>query len=116
MPARCHQSLCSGYRARIPGHVWNVLAKLVAFVGDHQHVVIRYILGEGRNLLLDLLMAAVGTAAADLILVCPLLDDFRLETVGGPTQCRRISEIIRLSTVDQKPAPPPLPDEILGQG
>src|SRR5690606_30233905 len=116
MPARWHQSLCSGYRPRIPGHVWNVLAKLVAFVGDHQHVVIRYILGEGRNLLLDLLMAAVGTAAADLILVRSLLNDFRPETVGSPTQCRCVSEIIRLGAMDEKPAPPALPNEILGQG
>ena len=76
----------AGDGARVPGAVGEVVAEQVALVGDDEDVVVRRALGEGRDLLLDLLEAAVGAAAAGSYLKVALLDDLGAEALGGAPQ------------------------------
>ena len=64
MPARRDQSGRSGDRPRIPRAIGEVVAEQVAFVGHHDDVVSGGALRERRDLLLHLLVAAVGATAA----------------------------------------------------
>src|SRR6187401_1652301 len=111
MPTRGHQPLRSGYRPRIPAAVWEILAEQAAFVRDHQYVIGRDVLREGRNLLLDLLVPTVRSSASGFVPELALLDDLHAEPLCGAPKCGGEGLVVWLGPMHQEPAPPLLPDQ-----
>ena len=103
MPTGRYQALRSCDRPRVQGAIGEIFAEPAAFIGDHQHVVGRRLLGESRDLLLDLLVSAVGSAA-NVVTELALLDDLQAEPIGGAPQRVRESLIVGLgaSTRNQR--------------
>ena len=113
MPAHGHEPRGAGDRPCIPGPVGQVVAEQVAFVGDDEDVVVGGALGERWDLLLHLLIAAVGAPAAGLILEGALLDDLAAKALGGAFD--RIGEqlVVLRRSQHEEPAVPLLPDQVL---
>ena len=115
MPGCRFQAVGPGDQVGVPRPVGEIFAEHVAFIGDHDDVVLLGVLGEDRELPLDLDMAAVGASCGRFIFVSSDIDDLRPELAGGALQGGLEGEVGLRRAVDQHPCPPALPDQILGQ-
>lgn len=113
MPARRDETRRSDDRPRRPGPIGKIGGKYLAAVGSDQHVVIGRVLGEHRNLSLDLNRAAVALAGTAGIGELLREDDLGAKALGGPAERGAPEFIVGVGTLDQKPVSPPLPDKIL---
>ena len=96
--------------------VGQVLAECVALVGDQQDVVIGDVLSAHPHLILDLDVAGLGRARGRVVGIGALGDDLTTELLGGAAERGGEGEILRLGAVDQEPAGPLRPHQILDQG
>src|SRR5690606_16700468 len=115
MPRDGLQSVRADNGARLRGAEHQVIAKSLADVGDEYDVVRRRALGEHRHLRLYLLVAAVGAARPGVESIGAFLDDLRAEAGGGPAYRTRVFFVGRMLALDQEPATPLLPEQILGE-
>jgi hypothetical protein len=72
-------------------------------------------LREHRHLGLDLDVARVGAPRPARVLVGALVDDLRPELLGGAAVGIGQEPILGMRALDQEPARPTLPDQVLGE-
>src|SRR5690606_37859558 len=90
-----------------------IIGEKMFLVGDQDDVVVLGFLEERRNLLLNLLIAAIGATAAGVLVELKLLDDLATELFGGPPIGIREKLIFGGRPIDEQPVPPLLPSEVL---
>ena len=113
-PGGRDEGLGPRHRARVEGAVGEIIAELVPFVGDHQHVVTDA-LRKACNLGLDREMPGIGAARARDKGPRFLLNDTCLEFQRGMVNVAREFPIAVAMAHHQQQVLPPLRDQVLDQ-